>query len=73
VVRGAHAQLAELVRSIPAEAKRIIVHCIADQAAAQALCQLLRSKFTCPISIVEVGPVLAIHLGLSAIGVAWIC
>ncbi|NLV58323.1 MAG: DegV family protein [Clostridiales bacterium] len=73
VVRGANAQLAELVRNIPAEAKRIIVHYIADQAAAQVLCQMLRPNFTCPISIAEVGPVLAIHLGLNAIGVAWIC
>lgn len=73
VVRGAHAQLAELVRSIPQEAKHIIVHYITNQSAAQTLCEMVRKKFSCPVSISEVGPVLAIHLGLGAIGVAWVC
>ncbi len=73
VVRGAHAQLAELERSVPGEAKRIVVHYVVNESAAQTLCQALRQKFACPVSIAEVGPVLAIHLGLGAIGVAWMC
>lgn len=73
VVRGTHAQFAELVRSIPLEAQRIIVHYIANQSAAQTLCEMVRKKFACSVGIAEVGPVLAIHLGLGAIGVAWMC
>ncbi len=69
--RGTQAQLAELVRCIPLDAKGIIVHGITKQAAMESLRKLASERHACAVRSMDVGPVLAIHLGLSAIGVAW--
>jgi DegV family protein with EDD domain len=71
VARGRHAQVAELVRSIPAEAKRIEVHYILNRTAADALRQGIQKRFACDVTLSVAGPVLGIHLGLNAIGVSW--
>jgi DegV family protein with EDD domain len=71
VARGKQAQVAELVRCIPSNAKSIIVHGIANRAAVESLQRLVRQKFSCEVRCSDVGPVLTIHLGLSAVGVAW--
>lgn len=73
MARGKHAQLAQLARIVPEGAKRIEVHYIADQDGAWTLREALKSRFACEVTISEVGPVIAIHLGMNAIGVAWSC
>lgn len=69
--RGTNGQIAELVRSVPADAKRIEVHYINRRPAVEAVENALRDRFKLPIVSSGIGPVLTIHLGLSAIGVAW--
>lgn len=73
VVRGAHAQRAALLNSVPDCAIRIKVLYIEKQAEAQVLQEALQGRTDREIEIGEVGPVLAIHLGLHAIGIAWMC
>lgn len=71
IARGRHGQMAELVRSIPQSAKRVIVHYVVNRTAAHGLYEAVKEKFDCDVAVRGIGPVLAIHLGLSAIGVAW--
>lgn len=71
ITRGRHGQIAELVRAIPEDAKRIVVQYVENKQAATMLYDAIRARFDCDIIITGIGPVLAIHLGLSAIGVAW--
>lgn len=73
VARGTHTQLRELARAVPEAAKRIEVLYIQNRQSAEMLRDALLKRFSLPIHISGVGPVLAIHLGLSAIGIAWQC
>ncbi len=73
VARGASAQIAELARSVPIEASRVEVHYIANRTEALALQRALAQRLEVEPSLGEIGPVLGIHLGLSAIGASWQC
>lgn len=74
VARGTHAQHSALVESVPSDASKIVVHYIEKQPAALALLEALKKRgLCCPMEISEVGPVLAIHLGMHAIDISWVC
>ncbi len=73
VARGSANQYQEIVQSVPEGAKRILVHYVSQRGAAETLARKLRRIHACEISIQSVGPVLAIHLGLGAIGASWQC
>ena len=71
VARGTHAQIRALVRTVPDGAKRIEVQYVQNRQSAEVITEELKRRFACLIEISNVGPVLAIHLGLSAIGISW--
>lgn len=71
VTRGISGQIRELIRSIPPDATRIEISYVNRRPVIDALQEAARSAFRCPITESGIGPVLAIHLGLSAIGVIW--
>lgn len=72
VARGTHAQHAALVDSVPPRAERIEVHYIANRLGAESLCQAIKKRLGFEVEKSEIGPVLAIHLGLHAIGISWL-
>lgn len=71
VTRGMHGQITELVRCIPRDATRIELQYATHRPMVQTLENAVCDVFSCPIHTSAIGPVLAIHLGLSAVGVAW--
>ena len=71
VARGTHAQIRALAHAVPDGAKRIEVHYVQNRQSAEMIMEELKKRFTCRFKISNVGPVLAIHLGLSAIGISW--
>jgi len=71
--RGKRNQLEKLVERIPETIKEILISELGNAESAKELSDILTAKFPhlkSPI-ITQVGPVLAIHLGIPAIGVAW--
>ena len=71
-VRGQSGQISGLVNAIPRNAAHIEIVSVMDKPIIDLLEKAVRARFSCSIGRSRVGPVLAIHLGLSAIGVAWI-
>jgi len=72
-IRGKKNQGEKLLELVPNNAKQIIVHHLGNEQSAKALADLVHNKFLymeCPI-ITTVGPVLAIHIGIPAIGLSW--
>ncbi len=70
--KGRGDQLQKLCGEIPADARSIIVNYIEDDLGAANLSALIRAKF--PGSeprLCKAGPILSIHVGIPAIGVAW--
>lgn len=71
--RGTTDQIRKLTGKIPDDAKEIIIHYIKEQGLAVTLFYSIRKRFPAvKLKMVEVGPVLGIHLGLSVIAAAWI-
>ncbi len=72
--RGHHDQIRKLVQSVPKDAKRLIVQSLNNERGAEDLTNLLKQTFPgVPLERRHAGPILAIHLGLDAIGVIWDC
>lgn len=70
--KGARKQVEKLVEVIPENARKIIVHYLGDEEAAHVLDAAVKARFPeITTTISTVGPVLAIHLGIPGIGVAW--
>lgn len=70
--KGKGQQIEKLVEMVPANAKKIAVHHLANEAAAQNLAGILDRKFpSVTPSIYTAGPILAIHLGVPALGISW--
>lgn len=69
--RGMSGQIRELIRSIPKDAKHVEISYVYRRPVVDALHEAAAMAFPCPIVESGIGPVLAIHLGLSAIGVIW--
>ena len=70
-VRGQSGQISGLVKAVPANAKYIEILSVMEKPALELLEKALRARFSCSIHQSLIGPVLAIHIGLSAIGIAW--
>ncbi len=73
LVRGRRAQVEEIAKRIPADAVALVVHRFGPSEGAEELRALLRAK--CPalrVELREIGPVVGIHLGLSAYGAAFL-
>lgn len=75
VARGRSAQMEGLMRQVPQNAARLIVHFSQqEQHNAQLLGQRLSGAFPqTPVKLRGLGPVLSIHLGFSTLGIAWLC
>lgn len=74
MARGQHEQIRELVGRVPENASKIIVQSISNTAQMEPLRQALEEKLPrTGIYYGLTGPVLAINIGLGAIGVSWIC
>lgn len=71
IARGAQAQIEALVSRIPRNAKQIIVQYILHRPIAMALAKAVRDAFACPVRLCGIGPVVAVHVGVGMIGVAW--
>ena len=70
--RGLGGQISSLVKAVPLDAQRIEILSVDKTPALEMLERAVRSRFSCKIHQSFVGPILAIHLGLSAIGLAWL-
>ena len=70
VTRGRHEQQRQLICSIPSEVKDVVVqHYRAEGQLTAVIRQLQQAGRT--VSVRDIGPVLAVHLGKGCIGVAW--
>lgn len=73
-VRGRYEMLRRLIAEVPASAKHLTVHHIADEKTAYQLVRELQARFAhVPIEVRPGGPVLGIHLGLGVAGIVWTC
>lgn len=69
--RGRNEQIKELLQRIPEKAKKIILHYV-DHDMHEFLLNEIRKAFPqAEILVQRLGPVLAVHLGLSVLGIAW--
>ncbi len=72
VARGTNEMIRKLVSQVPQDTKWIIIHYIENIGLAKVLYKEIQLKFpAAKLEMRKVGPVLSIHLGLSAIGLAW--
>lgn len=70
--RGKPDQINKMVAEIPADAKSLVINFFGSLETVENLISVLRKKFPdIEPEICRVGPILGIHLGLTAIGVAW--
>ncbi|HIR57786.1 MAG TPA: DegV family protein [Candidatus Gallacutalibacter pullicola] len=71
--RGSRELIHELTGHIPKDAKKIILQHLSDSALMEPLAEELRALFPeAEFSAAPVGPVIAINIGLGAVGVSWI-
>ena len=71
-VRGQSGQISGLLKAIPDNATHIEILSVMEKPVLDLLEKAVRAKFSCTVHRSLIGPVLAIHIGLSAIGIAWI-
>ncbi len=72
LARGKNEQIKELVQRVPEKAKKLIVHYVSNGDMYKNLLIEIRKAFPdTDIFIHRLGPVLAIHLGLNVLGIAW--
>lgn len=72
VARGRYNQVNQMVEQISEDAKKIFVHYVKDSDTVSALYNEARHRFpNIEVRKRQLGPVLAIHLGLSTVGVVW--
>ena len=70
--RGRNAQMQALADRVPEKAKEVIIESLGSAYMAPALRERIRARLPhVTISHATIGPVLAIHIGLDVIGVAW--
>lgn len=73
LVRGRRSQIEEIVKRIPDDVSALTVHCFQASLGSEELLARLRERHQgIPIQLQEIGPVVGIHLGLFAYGVAFI-
>jgi len=73
-IRGKRNQCEKLLELIPQDAKEVFIQHLDNEETSLDLCQMIIKKFPNikKPTITAVGPVLAIHLGIPAIGLVWI-
>ncbi len=73
VVRGSHEQSRALAESVPIGTRFVVVHSRENNPQLPLLQEMLRARLGdgLELRIVSLGPVLAIHLGLTYLGVCW--
>lgn len=72
LARGKNEQIKELVQRVPEKTKKLIVHYVSNSDMYKNLLIETRTAFPeADIFIHRLGPVLAIHLGLNVLGIAW--
>ena len=70
--RGRNAQMQALADRVPENAVEVIIESLGSAYIAPALAERIRARLPhAAISRATLGPVLAIHIGLDVIGVAW--
>jgi len=70
--KGKRQQIEKIVETVPAAVKKITVLYLGDIKEARDLAAAVTKKFPDLVpSVTAVGPVLGIHLGIPAVGVAW--
>ncbi len=74
VARGSHEQLRMLVDSVPEGTSFVVLHSRENNPQLPQLQEMLRRKLgnDLELRICSLGPVLAIHLGLTYLGVCWV-
>lgn len=72
LVRGKSEQIRALAQAVPTGARGVVVQYIKDIEAGRQLQHRLESKLGQSVMLRPIGPVLAIHLGVDIIGVAWL-
>ena len=72
LVRGKSEQIRALAQAVPTGARGVVVQYIKDIEAGRQLQHRLESKLGQSGMLRPIGPVLAIHLGVDIIGVAWL-
>ncbi|NLT58703.1 MAG: DegV family protein [Clostridiales bacterium] len=72
IARGRSEQVAKLLEAVPPEAERLSLHYVQNSPKVHALAQAAAARFG-GLDIVRwpIGPVLAVHLGIEAFGLAW--
>jgi DegV family protein with EDD domain len=73
VVRGNHEQVRALAENVPLGTRFVVVHSRENNPQLPLLQEMLRARLGdgLELRIVSLGPVLAIHLGLTYLGVCW--
>ncbi|MDD3212344.1 MAG: DegV family protein [Eubacteriales bacterium] len=73
VARGSHEQLRMLAQSVPDGSRFVVIHSRENNPQLPALQDMLHKRLgdELELRIVSLGPVLAIHLGLTYLGVCW--
>ncbi|NLI21495.1 MAG: DegV family protein [Clostridiales bacterium] len=73
VARGSHEQLRMLAESVPKGVRYVVVHSRENNPQLPMLQEMLQNRLgdDLELRIVSLGPVLAIHLGLTYLGVCW--
>ncbi len=71
--RGSRELVHEMVKRVPKNAKKIILQHLSDSTLIEPLVEELCTSFSqAEFSIAPVGPVIAINIGLGAVGLSWI-
>ena len=72
MARGRYNQISRMAGQIPEDANKVFVHYVKDSDTVSALYNEVRRRFPAiEVKKRQLGPVLAIHLGQSTVGVVW--
>ena len=71
VTHGSNDQLRQLARAVPEHAEEVAVQYIAEQERARELAGMICEQRGGEVMMRKLGPVLAIHLGTTVLGVMW--
>lgn len=70
--QGTRERVRKILKEVPADAEKLVLSVYGHSLLDGALREGLQAHCNCPMEEMRLGPVLGIHLGDSAIGVAWL-
>ena len=70
--QGSRDLIRHMLMEVPPRAEKILIGSYGRTMFAKSLCDEVRKTWTCPCEIVELGPVLGIHLGDNTAGISWL-